>query len=83
MAVGTSAYLVDRLYHRQYISWPESIPSLRSLVTHRRVKVNKDRTRDIFAISGLGEKGLIGAALTNFIGNIGIFISIWRQAVFE
>jgi hypothetical protein len=80
MAVGTSAYLVNRLYHRQYIS-PICCHFLFA-ITHRRVKVDKDRTRDVFAISRLGEKGLVRAALADVLGHIGIYLTIGQQAMF-
>jgi hypothetical protein len=46
------------------------------------VKVDKDRTRDVFA-SNLSGKGLIRAALTNFLGKIGIDISTGGQAMLK
>lgn len=83
IAVGTSAYLVDRLYHHDGLISPSPLKILYSLVTHRRVKVNKDGARDVFAIVGLREKRLVRAVLLAFGGNIGIYMAIGHQAVLE
>jgi hypothetical protein len=70
MAVGTSAYLVNRLYTANVSAMFFLTPW--SLDTHRRVKVNKDRAWDVFAVVGLGEKSLMRVSPANFFGNIGI-----------
>jgi hypothetical protein len=82
MAVGTSAYHIDRLYHHQFISLHLISTSL-PLFTHRRVKVDKDGAWDVFAFASLGEKCLIRATLVNFLDIIRLDVTIGQKIMLE
>jgi hypothetical protein len=61
------------------------IPFLVSIrpFTHRRVKVDKDGARDVFAIADFGENCLVRAVLVGCGVYIGIYMAIGLEAVFE
>ena len=52
------------------------------LVNRRRVQVDEDGTRHVFAAAGLGEEGLVGATLAELL-RIGVGTTIGQQAVLE
>lgn len=52
------------------------------MATYRRVQVNEDGTRDVFAAAGLSEEGLVGSALAEFL-RIGVGATIRQKAVLE
>ena len=53
-----------------------------STSTHRRIQVDKDGSRYVFAIASLGEEGLEGTRLTNIFG-IGVRTTIRLEAVLK
>lgn len=65
------------------MSQPEPVSTLWSLITHRRVKVDKDGARDVFALVGFSKKSLIRAALAISLSIIGIYMALGRQALLQ
>lgn len=51
--------------------------------TYRRIKVDKDGARDVFAIAGFGENCLVRAVLVGCGVYIGIYMAIGLEAMFE
>jgi hypothetical protein len=52
------------------------------LVDGRRVQVDEDGARNIFALAGLGEEGLEGASIADILG-VGVGASVRSQTVLE
>jgi len=69
LAVWTSSDLVDWLHQSV------SCPVLRYEAAYRRVQVDEDGTRDVFAATSLSEEGLVGSALAEFL-RIGVGTTI-------
>lgn len=49
---------------------------------YRRVEVDEDRARHIFAIAGLGEEGIVGTSFTN-VARVRVQATISLQAMLQ
>lgn len=79
LAVGTSSDLVNGLDIVRYGSLSHQL----GWATHRRVKIDEDGARDVFAVAGFGEEGFERTALANLIGDLWIKTTIGLEAVLE
>lgn len=50
---------------------------------HRRIKVDENRARNVFAAAGLAEEGLVGSTFTDFFGLLGINTTVRLEAVLK
>lgn len=82
LTVVAGADFIDRLCNFYQHPRSQLVPSTFRL-TYRRIKVDEDRTRDIFAATGLGEEGLVGATVSDIVGKVLVIVTISLEAVLE